>query len=74
MIIRPKRITTDGKTGTVYSLCNDVSETLAEAPEEIACFNSLELTVLVARYMRGDPVNETEAYRAREALRKAGKA
>ena len=69
MIIEKQRIGAHGKT-TIYTLCNSIADTGAERPEEIARFDKLETAVIVLRYMRGDTLDETQTYRATEALKK----
>lgn len=38
---------------------------------EIARFDTLELAAIVLRYMNGDSLSEADAYRAKEAIKKA---
>lgn len=48
----------------------DKYETGTDNTREIARFDTLELTTLVMKYMRGDSLSEAEAKTAREAIKK----
>ena len=69
MIVR--KLSTGAHSRAVkYAVCNDASETGSKA-EEIARFDSLELAVLVLRYLSCAALDKTDTYRAREAIKKA---
>ena len=54
-----------------YNICNSVEESGSDSPDVIISLNTLELAVIVLRYMRGDTLNELDQNIAKEALRKA---
>lgn len=56
---------------TIYTICNSIADTGADRTEEIARFDTLEMAVIVLRYMRGDELSEADTYRAKEAIKKA---
>lgn len=56
---------------TIYTLCNSIADTGADRTEEIARFDTLEMAVIVLRYINGDELSEADTYRAKEAIKKA---
>lgn len=69
MIIEKHRIGAHGAK-TRYDICNDITETGGSKPDPVASFDKMEIAVLVLRYMKGDTLDETQTYRATEALKK----
>lgn len=56
---------------TVYAVCADAEET-GDKLHEIARFDTLDVATAAMRYMRGDPLNETDEHAAIEAIKRAG--
>ena len=71
MIIIKSTIGTGKRRRDVYDVCNSIADTGADCPESIARFDTLEMAVIVMRYMNGDELSEADTYRAKEAIKKA---
>ena len=70
MIIEKHNVGAHGRK-TIYTICNSIADTGADRTEEIARFDTLEMAVIVMRYMNGDELSEADTYRAKEAIKKA---
>ena len=71
MIITKQTIGAGKRRHDVYDVCNSIADTGAERPDSIARFDTLEMAVIVMRYMNGDELSEADTYRAKEAIKKA---
>lgn len=70
MIIEKHNIGVHGRK-IIYTVCSTPAENGTERTAEIARFDTLELAAIVLRYMNGDSLSEADAYRAKEAIKKA---
>lgn len=71
MIITKQTIGAGKRRHDVYDVCNSIADTGADRTDEIARFDTLEMAVIVMRYMNGDELSEADTYRAKEAIKKA---
>ena len=70
MIIEKHNIGAHGRK-IIYTVCSTPAENGADRTEEIARFDTLEMAVIVLRYINGDELSEADTYRAKEAIKKA---
>ena len=70
MIIERHRVGTHQRK-TIYAICNSIADTGESRTDEIARFDTLEMAVIVLRYINGDELSEADTYRAKEAIKKA---
>ena len=67
-----KRVNGIGKNKSItYDICNSVVDTDDNSPDVIISLKTLELAVIVMRYMNGHSLSDNDEYRAKEALKKA---
>lgn len=71
MIIQKQTVGGRGRQHDIYVICNTPAETGEDKAKELARFDSMELAVIVLRYMNGYSLSETDEYRAKEAIKKA---
>lgn len=69
MVIEKKHIGANCKK-VVYAVCADATET-GDKPHEITRADTLELAIIIMKYMRGDSLSESDKFRAHEAIRQA---